>query len=640
MASLPNFLNTLLNNPAASTFTDGLKSAASNVLTPYGNQVGVRSSSRTKPINPMGVITPLIIRELTPTSKELKSLRIPSQYQSVVKSTVATAIKTVLSNVKITLPQQRGVEKGSIDIGTQQFTGIVSTKLFAETRASLMSTDFGKSGQLSNAMCTMADSAITIGKSEAFAKYGSSILTNQQYDDFTKSAVSGFTKAFDESPINTSARDVLQKTLSNTALDSQNIVASMLPPLPNLGISSLSPLSKLNPLSPAQVPDQISAFPNSQSDSSSAGPPAEHTRKVYLISAISASDMFLFKAQPVIQVAENANYSAFSPIHAPSEILAFKNNPSRTFSLSEIKLISRTPEDAQTNLTQLHLLRAWTKPYFGRAQLNKTGSGDTSSSGVTVPEISGDDVSNILPATESAAADLTSKITNAQDAVSCLRSSAQNLPSTLSVLQADVARYTPDPFNQTLISTNPLPNLTASLSTTQAISDAKANVPSPSALTSKLGSGSSSAAFAAIDPRRVDIPTAGGGRGGQGGPTAAEFNAAQLVPIVPTAESALNASSKDITNSIGSPPEILYLYGYSDDGNSTAKTVQNLRRIPVVIESLSYTYPNDVDYIPTKEGIPFPTVMTLSITLKETQSPYEMEQFSLADFKQGKLIGW
>jgi len=67
---------------------------------------------------------------------------------------------------------------------------------------------------------------------------------------------------------------------------------------------------------------------------------------------------------------------------------------------------------------------------------------------------------------------------------------------------------------------------------------------------------------------------------------------------------------------------------------------QNLRRIPVVIESLVFNYPNDVDYIPTLDGVPFPTVMNISIGLKETKSPYEIEQFSLADFKLGKLIGW
>jgi hypothetical protein len=92
--------------------------------------------------------------------------------------------------------------------------------------------------------------------------------------------------------------------------------------------------------------------------------------------------------------------------------------------------------------------------------------------------------------------------------------------------------------------------------------------------------------------------------------------------------------SKDLMNWLGSPPEVLFFscLGY-------------FKKIPVVVESVSFTFPNDCDYIPTSSngenddlgGIPFPLVTTLSFKLLEQHSAAEYEQFNLASYRSGTL---
>lgn len=92
--------------------------------------------------------------------------------------------------------------------------------------------------------------------------------------------------------------------------------------------------------------------------------------------------------------------------------------------------------------------------------------------------------------------------------------------------------------------------------------------------------------------------------------------------------------SKELMNWLGSPPEVLYFscYGY-------------FKKIPVVLESMSFTFPNDCDYIPTASdgenddlgGIPFPLISTLSFKLLEQHSAAEYEQFNLGSFRNGIL---
>lgn len=87
----------------------------------------------------------------------------------------------------------------------------------------------------------------------------------------------------------------------------------------------------------------------------------------------------------------------------------------------------------------------------------------------------------------------------------------------------------------------------------------------------------------------------------------------------------------------GSPPRVLRLSAYSVDGQNTA---QHINRVPVVLQNLNIPYPSDVDYIPTSNGVPMPTIMTIDVTLLETHSVREYETFNLDSFRRGTLRGF
>lgn len=96
-----------------------------------------------------------------------------------------------------------------------------------------------------------------------------------------------------------------------------------------------------------------------------------------------------------------------------------------------------------------------------------------------------------------------------------------------------------------------------------------------------------------------------------------------------------NRTAEVYTTSLGAPPPALTFAGLR--GYIVGPT-------PVVIQSLTWDWPRDVDWIATnisaQEGggmVPFPTVMNVSISLYESYSPAQINQFSLADFRAGRL---
>jgi len=89
----------------------------------------------------------------------------------------------------------------------------------------------------------------------------------------------------------------------------------------------------------------------------------------------------------------------------------------------------------------------------------------------------------------------------------------------------------------------------------------------------------------------------------------------------------------------GAPPKVLEFSAYAHDGHYNT-SLGHINRVPCVITSLNIPYPADTDYFPTTKGVPMPTVMTIDITLAETHSPKEYEQFSLRDYKAGTLGGF
>jgi hypothetical protein len=123
------------------------------------------------------------------------------------------------------------------------------------------------------------------------------------------------------------------------------------------------------------------------------------------------------------------------------------------------------------------------------------------------------------------------------------------------------------------------------------------------------------------------------------------------MPVFGTAGTAVG---EDI---LGAPPSVLFLTAYARNNpgdNQTSKTVpigngsssstpaigNNIYNVPVVITGLNIPYPSDVDYIPTINNIPVPTIIQVSVQLVETHSPNAYLNFNIQDFKQGSLINF
>lgn len=131
-------------------------------------------------------------------------------------------------------------------------------------------------------------------------------------------------------------------------------------------------------------------------------------------------------------------------------------------------------------------------------------------------------------------------------------------------------------------------------------------------------------------------------------------NAATRLTPEQRAQAAVQRAQTEGIELLGAPPDVLYLYAYSTNLNDSRNIYfgVNINRVPVVLTSLVITYPTDVDYLPiyanddplgnstgpTSE--PFPMKMDVQISLAETHSPREYENFNLTLFKQGKMTGF
>lgn len=87
---------------------------------------------------------------------------------------------------------------------------------------------------------------------------------------------------------------------------------------------------------------------------------------------------------------------------------------------------------------------------------------------------------------------------------------------------------------------------------------------------------------------------------------------------------------------LGLPPPVLFLTAYSRSGNAGLR-LENINSVPVVITSLTIPYSGEVDYIDTPAGVPVPRIMVLEISLQETHSAQEYEQFNLRQYRNGTL---
>jgi hypothetical protein len=72
-----------------------------------------------------------------------------------------------------------------------------------------------------------------------------------------------------------------------------------------------------------------------------------------------------FEASAPLTESRQASYTGMDIVHLPTNIHAFKNTGSRKFTITG-KLVSRTASEANANVRNLDLARAWLLPDFGR----------------------------------------------------------------------------------------------------------------------------------------------------------------------------------------------------------------------------------------------------------------------------------
>jgi len=236
---------------------------------------------------------------------------------------------------------------------------------------------------------------------------------------------------------------------------------------------------------------------------------SENVYKVKLVTQRTSNEpksertSVVFDATPDLSESRTVNYSTVEPIHMPGQIFVYKNVSSRTFSLSNIRLISRNALEADNNISILWTLRGWTMPRFGNS----------------------------------------STLTKHQETRrAMIRSGNINLLN--KIQKQDEA------------------------------------------------------------DRRKSL--------GQ--------------------------------EQLGAPPEVLLLSAYSAGADPAqggqAFTNQHINKVPVVIQTLNIPYPSDIDYILSSDGTPMPTIMTIDMSLVETHSAREYQNFSLRDFREGNLSGF
>lgn len=297
----------------------------------------------------------------------------------------------------------------------------------------------------------------------------------------------------------------------------------------------------------------------------------------------------VFKVMPTITESIAVEYQSIDPIHMPGSYFVYRGTKSSTYEIGEIKLVSRTSREASENQAIRNLLRGWTKPFFGFGTAN--GGGSTS-----VPtgkedyqymkKRDGGGVNNVSDVTP-----LTSEDVN-------LVINTLGINSPVSQVNMSAAQKAQTILSQ-LDATGKITNL------------ASRNGINSNSATSKIINGNSG--------------VVGGGS-----------NTFVRVPVTAVSQ---QASGKKF---LGAPPEVLYLTAYSSSTNTGGimDKPTNINKVPVVITNLSYSYPNDVDYIPTLDGEPFPIIMSISLSLVESHSANEFELFDIFKYRDGKLPGF
>lgn len=93
-------------------------------------------------------------------------------------------------------------------------------------------------------------------------------------------------------------------------------------------------------------------------------------------------------------------------------------------------------------------------------------------------------------------------------------------------------------------------------------------------------------------------------------------------------------TGRDYPGYLGAPPPVLDLFGFRG----------LIGTVPVVITSLNWDWPKDVDWLPTltkseydDNYVPFPAVLNVAINMVESYSINQFNSFSLADYRAGNM---
>jgi hypothetical protein len=95
--------------------------------------------------------------------------------------------------------------------------------------------------------------------------------------------------------------------------------------------------------------------------------------KVKLRSQVTQT-VVAFDVTPETTETRNVTSPTIEPVHMPGGIHVYKGSSSRIFNINNIRLVSRTREEASKNLYRLNQLRGWAMPYFGKNNENLVGA--------------------------------------------------------------------------------------------------------------------------------------------------------------------------------------------------------------------------------------------------------------------------
>jgi len=116
-----------------------------------------------------------------------------------------------------------------------------------------------------------------------------------------------------------------------------------------------------------QEPDEASVSKGSSASPKDYRISLRSSRRISRLIDVAINKPLIFKVTPDFTENRQVNYKTMDPVHLPGNIHVFGSTSSRTFQISNAKLISNTPEEATENMAFIQRLRGWTMPFFGNS---------------------------------------------------------------------------------------------------------------------------------------------------------------------------------------------------------------------------------------------------------------------------------